>query len=164
MSRQIASFKLGDTTLGVDILLMKEVYRSTVLTPIPDAPEHLRGLMNLRGRVVTIIDLNVCLNRPASRNIDDSCLLILKTGEEIISYQNQGCLMKTSMGEDIVGLLIDRMDDVLEVEEEQILPPPPNLDTVEEEMIEGVIKREKLVILLNITSVLERVMSSAVEA
>ena len=63
MARQIATFVLGKTLLGLDILLVKEVYRSVSITPIPDAPEHIRGLMNLRGRVVTVMDLNTCLGR-----------------------------------------------------------------------------------------------------
>ncbi len=49
MTRQIATFLLGDTLLGVDILLIKEVYRHMIISPIPDAPPFLRGLMNLAG-------------------------------------------------------------------------------------------------------------------
>lgn len=53
------------------------------VNPIPNAPNHLLGLMNLRGRVVTVIDLNVCLNRLPETNTGDRRLLILKTREEI---------------------------------------------------------------------------------
>jgi purine-binding chemotaxis protein CheW len=161
MFRQIATFMLGETILGVDILLVKEVYRKTDLTPIPDAPEHLCGLMNLRGRVVTVIDLNICLGRPPSEFDDESRLLILKTDEEILPYQNRGVLESIKLGEDITGFLIDRMDDVIDVDESEILPPPPNLDSVEEDLVAGVIKRgEKLVILLDVTAILDRVIGT----
>jgi purine-binding chemotaxis protein CheW len=159
MTRQIATFALGDTLLGVNILLVKEVYRHMSVSPIPDAPAHLSGLMNLRGRVVTVIDLNVCLNRPVTTNTEGR-LLILKTQEEIRGYKNKGLLQDDAyLGEDIVGFLIDRMDDVLTVEDEDILPPPPNLVEIDEELVEGVIKQENhLVILLHITAVLDLVM------
>ncbi len=164
MSRQITTFLLGNTLLGVDILLVKEVYRHMTVNQIPNAPNHLRGLMNLRGRVVTVIDLNVCLNRPAATNMDDCRLLILKTQEEIRNYINQGHLEDVFLGEDIVGFLIDKMDDVLTVENEEILPPPPNIANLDEDVIEGVIKQEKrLVILLDVTVVLKLVMNATIE-
>ncbi len=160
MTQQIATFILGDTLLGVDILLVKEIYRQMSFSRIPDAPEHFLGLMNLRGRVVTVIDLNVCLNRPAASCTGDSRLLILKTQEEMMKSKIQTDLENVSLGEDIVGFLIDRMDDVITIEDKEILPPPSNLVEVEEELVQGVIKQgEWLVILLNVTAVLERVMS-----
>jgi len=164
MTRQIATFLLGSTLLGVDILLVKEIYRYKAISPIPDAPTHLRGLMNLRGRVVTVIDLSVCLNRPAATNIDDCRLLILKTQEEIRNYINKGLLEDASLGEDIVGFLIDQMDDVLTIENEAILPPPPNLVDIDEALVRGVIKQgEQLVILLDVTAVLGLVMNAAID-
>ncbi|MDM8525010.1 chemotaxis protein CheW [Desulfococcaceae bacterium HSG8] len=162
MSRQIATFLLGNTLLGIDILLVKEVYRHMAISPIPDASSHLRGLMNLRGRVVTVIDLNVCLNRPSAADIDNCRLLILKTQEEITRYIHEGYIDDIFMGEDIVGFLIDRMDDVLTVEDEDILPPPPNIVEVDEDLVKGVIKQgNRLVILLDVASVLESVMNAA---
>ncbi len=164
MNRQIATFVLGDTRLGVNILLVKEIYRHKAFSPIPNAPPHLRGLMNLRGRVVTIVDLNVCLNRPATDDIANCHLLILKTQEEISRYEEKGLVRDVFLGEDIVGLLIDRMDDVLTVTDEAILPPPPNIAEIDKDLIEGVIKQGgRLVILLNVTAVLELVMNAAAE-
>ncbi len=164
MPSQIATFILGDTILGVDILLIKEVYSKISLTPIPDAPEHLCGLMNLRGRVVTIVDLNVCLNRPAVESVEGSRLLILKTDEEIVSYQLEGLHEKAKLGEDIVGFLIDRMDDVIDVEDDEILPPPANLESMGEGLIEGVIKRgNDLVIILDVTAILNVVLESVAD-
>ena len=157
--RQIATFCLGDTILGVDILLIKEVYRHMVISRIPDTPEHIRGLMNLRGRVVTVIDLNVCLNRKPSADIGDYRLLILKTRDEIADCIIDECLSLSGTGDDIVGFLIDRMDDVIMVNKEEVFSPPANLVEVYQELIEGVIRRENgLVILLDISAVLERVL------
>ncbi len=160
MNRQISTFLLGDTLFGVEILLVKEIYRHMSITKIPDAPAHLRGLLNLRGKVVTVIDLNVCLNRPAADDIRDCRLLILKTRDEIMKYGSGMNIAGMNLGEDIVGFLIDGMDDVLTVGKDEILPPPPNLVEVDGELIEGVIKLgEKLVLVLDVTEVLNRVMN-----
>lgn len=159
MSRQIATFLVGETLLGLDILLVKEVHRHLTLTPVPGAPTHLSGLMNLRGRVVTVIDLGVCLDLPDIRD-DERKLLILKTDAEIVPYQMEGKLEKAQLGEDIIGFLIDRMEEVLTVEENEVLPAPPNLKVLERRLIDGVVKQNnRLVILLDVTAVLSRVMT-----
>ncbi len=70
-----------------------------------------------------------------------------------------------NLGEDIFGFLIDKMDDVLTVEDDAIFPPPPNIADIEENLIKGVIKHgERLVILLDVSAVLERVISVTNEA
>lgn len=159
MIRQIATFMLGDMCLGLDILLVREVYRGVTITPIPDAPQRIRGLINLRGRVVTVMDLNVCLNREAEQKSRENYLLILKTDSEIKAYLEAEQLSGVSLGEDIAGFLIDQMDDVIEIEEEDINPPPPNLEGIRGDLVEGVIKKdERLVILLNVTAILDSIM------
>jgi len=141
MSRQITIFKVGETLLGLDILTVKEIHRHMELTPIPGAPKHLSGLMNLRGRIVTVVELSVCLH--LEENDGEKILLILKTDSEIRQYQQRGLLTDVSLGEDIVGLLINSMEDVLDVEDEDILPTPPNIGSVDRQLIQGVIKLEK---------------------
>lgn len=53
----VCTFSLGDIYLGIDIVLVREINRSTDYTPIPGAPEHIRGMLNIRGRVITLFDL-----------------------------------------------------------------------------------------------------------
>ncbi len=151
---------MGGALLGLDILVIKEVYRHMTLTPVPGAPEHIGGLMNLRGRVVTVIDLEVTLDLP-KRSGGEKRLLILKTDPEIVQYQSRGMLENAVLGEDIIGLLIDRMEEVLTIGEDDILSTPPNLDIVEKKLIEGVVKlKNRLVILLDVTAILKLVMST----
>lgn len=160
MNLQIATFRLGGTWLGVDILVVKEIYRHMAIAPIPGAPPHFRGLMNLRGRVVTVIDLSVCLNRPPREEITDGRLLILKTDPEIDAFRDNERISDLDLGEDIVGLLIDGMDDVLDIDESAVLPAPSNLEEVEEGLIEGVVKRgDELVIILDVNSLLKRILA-----
>jgi len=164
MTRQITTFLLGDTLLGIDILLVKEVYRHKAMSLIPDAPAHLLGLMNLRGRVVTLIVFYISMHRPPRVRRDNCRLLILKTQEEIRKYADKEFLEDVRLGEDIVGFLIDEMDDVLTIENEEILPPPPHLVDIDGDFIEGVIKQgNRLIILLDVTAVLDIVMNASIE-
>lgn len=161
MHRQITTFMLGDTRIGIDILLVREVYRHMSVTPVPDSPPHITGLMNLRGRVVTVIDLNVCLSRTATEDIESNRLLVMKTDKEIEKYKSKGFLKDISIGDDMVGFLIDRMDDVVSIDDSEIFPAPPHLDEVAEALIEGVIKQgEELIILLDVPSVLQKTMEA----
>ncbi len=164
MNRQIATFYIGKILFGVDILLVKEIYRHTSMTRIPDAPKILAGLMNLRGRVVTVIDLRLFLNHPVLPAKNETKLLIMKTQEEINGYIEQGTLDDNYLGDDIAGFIIDRMDDVRTVGYKDILPPPPNLLEADESLIEGVVKKkEDLLIILNVPVVLEKTMRAVSE-
>ncbi|MFP4347776.1 MAG: chemotaxis protein CheW [Thermodesulfobacteriota bacterium] len=161
MSRQIAVFRLGNRTFGMDILLVKEVHRHIMVDPVPGAPPHLAGLMNLRGRVVTVIDPGVSLGLDRKGVEDSRQMLILKTAEEIQPFVRDGRLDRMEPGEDIVGLLIDGMEDVLTAAESEMLPRPPHLTGLDGDLIRGVIKRgEDLVMLLNIEMLLDRVMQA----
>lgn len=165
MGRQIATFALGDKLLGLDILIVKEVYRHMELTPVPDSPGLMSGLMNLRGKVVTVIDLNVCLDPDAPPDPRRPMLLILKTDSEIQQYRQRGGLGEIHLGDDIVGFLIDRMEDVLDVDEEDVLPTPPNFDLVDRRLVNGVIKLDgRLVLHLDINEVLGRILEVSSEA
>lgn len=161
MKRQITTFILGDIRIGIDILLVREVYRHMSVTPVPDSPPYLNGLMNLRGRVVTVIDLNVCLSRPATKHLGSNRLLVMKTDKEIEKYKSAGLLENISIGDDIVGFLIDQMDDVISIDDSEIFPAPSHLDQVEAALIQGVIKQgEELIILLDVPLVLEKIMEA----
>jgi purine-binding chemotaxis protein CheW len=159
MNRQIATFRMGETRMGVDILLVKEVYRRMRVSPVPGAPPQLVGLMNLRGRVVSVIDLAACFHRTGVSS-DQGQLLIFKTDGEAAPFRRDGRLPSDlgRMGEDIVGLLIDGMDDVMTLPAESVLPAPPNLAGLDENLIEGVVKTEaELVVLLSVPTLLEQV-------
>lgn len=163
MSRQIATFRMGETRMGVDILLVKEVYRRMRISPVPGAPPQLAGLMNLRGRVVSVVDLAACFHR-AGVSPERGQLLIFKTAPDLKPHVRAGRLeeRRARLGEDIVGLLIDGMDDVMDVPDGGVLPPPPNLGDLDEGLIEGVVKTEdELVVLVDAPALLDRVMRAA---
>lgn len=162
MTRQIATFRMGETRMGVDILLVKEVYRRMRIHPVPGAPPQLLGLMNLRGRVVSVVDLAACFGR-AGVSSEQGQLLIFKTYGELAGFVRDGRVAegRARLGEDIVGLLIDEMDDVMTVSPDRVLPPPGNLRNLDEGLIEGVIRAEgELVVLIDAKAVLDRVVDA----
>ena len=159
MDRQIATFSVGNIMLGFDIQIIKEVYRHINLTQIPGIPTHVAGLMNLRGKIVTVIDLGVCLNIAQDEKEKDNRLLIMKTEAEVGQYQYSLKVKNKNIGNDIVGFLIDHMSDVLEVKDTEVISTPPNVNEVDTEFIEGVIELgNDLVILLDVAAILDKVL------
>lgn len=161
MNRQIATFRINQAILGLDILAIKEIYKYSSLTPIPGTSDKLNGLLNLRGKIITILDLGKCLKINEEEKEETKKLIILKTDSEISRFVENGKLPDIKLGEDIVGLLIDKMEDVLNIQDEDILQTPPNLDTVDKQLIEGVLKLEnKLVLLINISAILDEIIQN----
>jgi purine-binding chemotaxis protein CheW len=134
---QFSTFYVGDLLLGVDIRLVQEINRQVDVTPVPNAPSHVRGVINLRGEVATVIDLRTVLGLPA--------------GEETRDTRN---LIVHSQGE-AIGLWVDRISDILTVTADEISAPPSNVDGVDGKFFKGVYTMDKeIVVLLDIEQVL----------
>lgn len=135
----IATFLLGQAAFGVDTALIQEVVRVGDLTPVRQAPEFVVGIRNLRGRIVTVIDLRVRLSMGRVPTSDDSRILIVE-----------------AQGEPI-GLLVDRVADTLTVSTGDIAAPPPNVHGVQSRNLVGVCRggAGRLVALLDLSAVLE---------
>ncbi len=135
---ELATFYLGDALCGIDIKSIQEINKLIEMTRVPQAPDYVLGVLNLRGEIVTIIDLGRKLGlspariTPESRNI-------------IINYNNEN-----------VGLLVDRIGDVVEVDTKKIEPAPANLEEIQGTFFEGVLKDEKVLVgILNLDEALK---------
>ncbi|HBA84764.1 MAG TPA: chemotaxis protein CheW [Verrucomicrobia bacterium] len=152
-NRQFITFYLGDDLFGLDILLVREINRNMDITKVDRAPDCVRGLMNLRGQIVTVLDLGVRLNigaRPIGR--ESSCV-VLKTKAELGRSSHAG--LDAHSAEDLTGLLVDRIGDVVSVEEDHIEPPPAHAGGIKGLFIEGVVKlQQQLLIALDVREVL----------
>jgi len=134
---QCASFYLGDALMAIPIQQIEEITRHLLLTPVPHAPPYVRGVINLRGEVMTVIDLRA----------------VLALGTTEITPQTRNVIV-SSRGEHI-GLLVDRIADVVTIESEQIEPPPANVSGVDGRFFRGVYKLEReLLVILNIETVM----------
>src|SRR5882724_9826175 len=105
MSRQLASFFVGELCFGVDVLTVQEARAAATLTPLPRAARIVAGLLNLRGQIVPAIDLRRCLDLDAAPPGDPPVNLILRTDDGLVS------------------LIVDRMGEVHDVREEDFELP-----------------------------------------
>jgi purine-binding chemotaxis protein CheW len=144
--QQFSSFFVDDIFFGVEVAKVQEVISGPEITPVPLSPLAVRGLINLRGQIVTVIDLRRCLQL-AERPIDQFPV-------NLIVYTDDGC----------VSLLVDQIGDVLSVDEDQFENPPATLQGRSRELIRGAYKLEgKLMLVLDTDKVVEATNGSADE-
>jgi purine-binding chemotaxis protein CheW len=121
-SGQFSTFFIDDLFFGVDVLDVQEVLRAQQMTPVPQAPDVVEGLINLRGQIVTAIDMRRRLHMPK-----------LATGQPPMN-------IVVSTPDGAVSLLVDEIGDVLDMEASNYERPPDNLDPAARELIRGVYK------------------------
>jgi purine-binding chemotaxis protein CheW len=152
---QFATFRLGDRLFGLDIRMIREINRLLDITPVPHSRAFVRGLINLRGQIVTIVDLGVRLGLPR-HDVSEGCHnIILKTNSELnASLQTSDGRRITTSG-DLVGFLVDAIGDVVEADDAQMEPAPANVTEAEGHLLSGVLKADSdLLVLLDIQEVL----------
>lgn len=154
-TRQLVTFELRDMLLGLDILLVKEINRRFEITPVYDVANFVVGTANLRGQVITILDPGLRLDLPSRSTSERGGVIVLKTERELTRLHRSGGLEDHSVN-DQVGLLVDRIGDVIEVDQTGIHAVPANLDPVVARYADGVVPVENdLVVVLR----LERLLS-----
>lgn len=137
---QFVTFDVNDRKYGIDILRVREVLKQVICSPVPGAHPAIVGLMNLRGQVVTVIDLGQRLDAQALTQERNTCL-ILKTDEEL---ERQDLLGQVSgrIGTDAVGILVDEMGEVASVDRVDLEDPPAQMSEDERNLIENVVMLE----------------------
>lgn len=134
---QLVTFSIGEEEFGVDILKVQEIIRIMEITKVPRAQDFVEGVINLRGKVIPIIDLRRRFGF-ASKEHDKHTRII------VIEINNM-----------IVGFVVDSVSEVLRIPAATVEPPPPVVAGVESEYISGVGKLEdRLLILLDLDKLL----------
>jgi purine-binding chemotaxis protein CheW len=135
---ELATFYVGDSLCGMDILKVQEINKLLEMTEVPLAPDYVKGILNLRGQIVTVIDLGNKLS------LDNT----------VISSETRNIIVDSN-GE-YIGLLVHRIGDVERTDEENIEPPPANIGGIQGRYFEGVFKKEKSLIgILNVEEILK---------
>ena len=135
---QLVSFKIGEEEFGVDILKVQEINRMLEVTRVPNAPEHVEGVINLRGKVIPIIDLR------------------RRFGLERKEHDKNTSIVVVELSGKVVGFVVDAVSEVLRIPKSVTEPPPPLVAGIGADYITAVGKLEdRLLILLD----LERVLS-----
>ena len=153
VSRYI-SFKLGEQTYGIDVLLVREVNQIHESTPVPLAPPYIHGLINLRGQIVTILDLAQRIDYGNSGEKQAKFNVILKSGQEIAAIL--GTLTGQTLGDlpDNIGIRVEDIGDVIDVASETMGPPPANVSDFNRHFIAGVFNLDAtLLLVLNLNEV-----------
>ena len=131
-SAQFSTFFVGDLFFGVDVLRVQEVLRFQHMTRVPQAPKVIEGLINLRGQIVTAIDMRRRLGLPPRPNEQTPMNMVVRTEDGAVS------------------LLVDEIGDVLDVDSDTYERPPENLDPAARELICGVYKlSDRLLLVLD---------------
>ena len=130
--QQICTFHVGPLFLGVDVRVVQEVIRYQEMTPVPLARRGVEGLINLRGQIVTALDLRVQLNLPPGESQELPMNVVVRIDDSIAS------------------LLVDEIGDVVDIDPSQLEPPPSTLAIGSTKFFKSVFKMEdKLLLLLN---------------
>ena len=152
---QFTTFYINESLYGINVRFVREINRNTDVTPVEMAPDYIRGLLNLRGQIVTVLDCGVRIGLPKKNIGATSRCIVLKTGDDLakISDSNAGELQTSH---DVIGLLIDKIGDMVTVSDDVIEPPPANSGGIDGKFFEGVIKLEReLLVLLKLDEILQ---------
>ena len=136
---QLVTFRIGEEEFGVDILAVQEIIRTMAITKVPKAPAFVEGVINLRGKVIPIVDLRKRFGLPSRPHDKHTRMIVIQLGTMV------------------VGFMVDSVSEVLRIPASTIDAPPAVVSGLESDYISGVGKLEdRLLIMLD----LHRLLSS----
>lgn len=143
VSHPYLSFMLGEELFAVNVTKVLEILEITKITKVPKSPDYMRGVINLRGSVLPVIDTRAKFDMELTIDTVNTCIMVLNIEMD---------------GENLVlGALVDAVQEVLEIGKEQIKPAPTIGSKYKSEFIDGMVKiDEQFIMLLN----MDRVLSS----
>ena len=139
-TRQYLSFELDGESFGIDVTHVREILEFSRLTGVPRTPAYMKGVINLRGSVVPVIDMRLKFGLPEIEKTINTCIVVVEvsTGDETM----------------IIGALVDSVQEVFELESGQIEPAPRTGVKLEAGFIKGMGKRDdNFVIILDINGI-----------
>jgi purine-binding chemotaxis protein CheW len=136
---QLVTFHIGDEEFGVEILKVQEIIRMMGITRVPKAPDFVEGVINLRGRVIPIIDLRKRFGMVGQEHDKHTRIIVIEINAVI------------------VGFVVDSVSEVLRIPANTVEPPPAIISGIESEYISGVGKlADRLLILLDLNRLLSK--------
>ncbi len=134
---QYLSFKLGEEIFAVDVAQVREILDVIAITKVPQTPDFMKGVINLRGSVVPVMDMRLKFGMPPTERTVNTCIIVMEVIQD---------------GETMVlGSLADSVQEVLDLEPDQIEPPPRIGTRLRSDFIKGMGKQnERFIIILDI--------------
>ncbi|MCF6268186.1 MAG: chemotaxis protein CheW [Melioribacteraceae bacterium] len=134
---QLVSFKIGNEEFGVDILKVQEINRMLNITEVPNSPKFVNGVVNLRGRIIPVIDTRIKLNLP------------------IIKHDHKTRIIIVELKGKTAGFIVDEVSEVLRIPKNITEAPPAIISGINSDYIIAVAKlEERLLILLDLEKIL----------
>ncbi len=135
---QLVVFSVSSEEFGVEIMNIQEIIRMTNITKIPQAPAYIRGIINLRGRIIVVINLNVIMGMESKEQDENTRIIV------------------ASIGETVMGFVVDSVSEVIRLQQKEVEPAPSAIaDRIGTEYVLGVGKLDnRLLILLNLDKIL----------
>lgn len=138
-SLHLVGFRIGRETFGVPISLVHEIVRVPEITAVPEAPDYVEGVINLRGKIVSIVDLRK------------------RFGEKQITPNKKNRILVVEVERKMVGLIVDSASEVLRMSSDDVEDPPNVFEEGELNYVTGVGKlKDRLIILVELTKVLQK--------
>jgi purine-binding chemotaxis protein CheW len=139
-TRQYLTFKLGNEIFATDVAKVREVLDFTTITEIPRTPAFMSGVINLRGSVVPVVDMRLCLEMSKTERTTNTCIVVLE-----VLLENESI---------VIGALADSVEEVIDLDPEQIRPAPRIGTQIRTDFIKGMGKRdEQFIMILDIDRV-----------
>jgi purine-binding chemotaxis protein CheW len=134
---QLIVFVAGNEEFGVPIDAVREIIKVGTITPIPDTADFIKGIINVRGEIVTTIDVKSRFSLPAKKNTTAKHMVVSKQGDSLY------------------GLLVDEVIEVLRIQQNDLKPPPSLINQIHKKYVSGVISHNnRLIIVLDLSYVL----------
>jgi purine-binding chemotaxis protein CheW len=139
-TKQYLTFQLGEEVFAVDVSHVREILEFTTVTKVPRTPDYMRGVINLRGSVVPVLDMRLKFGLSRTEKTVDTCIIVVE-----VFFEDEST---------IIGAVVDSVQEVLELEPDQIEPAPRIGTQLKTEFIKGMGKRDdRFIILLDIDKV-----------
>jgi purine-binding chemotaxis protein CheW len=131
---QYLTFRLGQETFAIEVAKVREVLDLAPITAIPRTPEFMSGVINLRGSVVPVVDLRLCFEMAKTESTRNTCIVVA----EVVLEEEAT----------VIGALADSVEEVIDLEPEQIQPPPRIGTQIRTDFIRGMGKRDAQFIMI----------------
>jgi purine-binding chemotaxis protein CheW len=144
---QLVSFRLAQEEYGIEITKVQEIILMGEITRVPQTPDYIKGLINLRSSVIPIVDLRLRFGLAQEETTDETRIMVVNVAGKTI------------------GIIVDAVSEVLRISHDQIAPPPPTIAGLGREYLTGLVKLEhRLLILLDIDKILCQEEAAALDA
>lgn len=135
--QQFVKFYIGDEAFGIEIKQIFQILKPQEIFKVPNTSPFIEGLLNLRGKVMTVFNLRKRFNMPDKENDENTKILII------------------NMNELLLGFTVDSVSEIIRVPDEDIVETPPTLNTFDKRYLSGVAKLDdKLILLLDLEKIL----------